>query len=73
MFTEVIGFIAMSVFIWSTAQKTELRLRLINSLGCLLSIIYGLLSHTYATWIMNTLILMLNIHHIIRLEKESKK
>lgn len=73
MFKEVIGFIAMSFFIWSTAQKTELRLRLINSLGCILSIIYGLLSHTYATWIMNTLILVLNIHHIIRLKKESKE
>lgn len=69
MFTEAIEFVSMLVIMWSATQKTELRFRIINSLGCLLSITYGLLSHTYAPLVIDTLILIINIHRIIKLKK----
>ena len=67
--TEFIGiaagiFILISLLFRSTTEKTELLMRIINSIGAVLFIIYGLLLHAYSTAIINGCILIVNIYNI---------
>lgn len=68
---EVIGYVGSALVLLSFLMSSVLKLRIINSLGSLASLIYGLLVHTYPTVIMNGALLIINIIFIIKMSRNS--
>ena len=62
---EIIGYVGSALVLLSFLMSSVLKLRIINSIGSLASLIYGLLVHTYPTVIMNGALLIINIVFII--------
>jgi hypothetical protein len=63
---EIFGYISMVVVLISTMMKDMKRLRIINSIGCLMFIIYGLILSAYPIVLMNSIVILI---HIWRLYK----
>ena len=62
-------FILISLIFRSTTRKTEILMRILNSVGAVLFIIYGILLPAYSTAIINACILVVNVYNIIALLK----
>ncbi len=63
---EIFGYISMVVVLISTMMKDMKLLRIINSIGCLMFIIYGLILSAYPIVLMNSIVILI---HIWRLYK----
>jgi hypothetical protein len=63
---EIFGYISMVVVLISTMMKDMKRLRIINSIGCLMFVIYGLYMQTYPIVAMNIVVILI---HFWRLYK----
>lgn len=69
---EIIGISAtILVFIGFTQSKTT-HIRIFNSLGCVLFVIYGILIGAFSTWFLNISVLMLNLFKIYKEYKKEK-
>ena len=64
-------FILTSLVFRSTACKTEILMRILNSIGAVLFIIYGILLPAYSTVIINSCILVINTDIIFALLKRT--
>ena len=64
-------FILISLVFRSTTRKTEILMRILNSIGAVLFIIYGILVPAYSTAIINSCILAVNAYNIIALLKRT--
>lgn len=71
---ELIGYLASAAVLISFLMKDINKLRLINSIGCILFIIYGfMLSPTsWPVIITNTAIVMVNVYYVVQSKKEKK-
>ncbi|MBQ6292778.1 MAG: hypothetical protein IJK77_02735 [Lachnospiraceae bacterium] len=67
---EVIGYVGSAFVLASFLMASVVRLRIINSVGCIVSVVYGLLIHAYPTVIMNAALLLINIFFLIRMSKQ---
>ena len=67
---EVIGYIGSAFVLASFLMASVVRLRIINSVGCIISVIYGLLIRAYPTVIMNGALLLINIFFLLRMTKQ---
>ncbi len=61
---EFIGYAASLFLIISFAMNDVVWLRIVNSVGCLLFVIYGILKKAYPVTIANLIIIGLNVYHI---------
>lgn len=64
--TEWIGYLAMTTVLISFLMKSIIKLRIVNSLGCLLFVVYGVLLNPLSVPIVltNTVIFCINIYYI---------
>lgn len=64
--TDWIGYAAMATVLISFLMKDVGKLRLVNSLGCLLFVVYGfmLVPLSYPIIITNTAILFINLYYL---------
>lgn len=67
---EVIGYVGSAFVLASFLMASVVRLRIINSVGCVVSVVYGLLIHAYPTVIMNAALLLINIFFLLRMSRE---
>lgn len=73
MMVEVLGYLA-SIFIGMSLLMTNVhRLRYINALGCSMFVIYGSFIGALPVVFMNGLCVLINIYHVIKLNKEGNK
>ncbi len=63
---EFIGYAAMFFLIVSFMLDNIVYLRIVNSIGAILFIIYGILKKAFPVTLTNVLILMLNLYHLTR-------
>lgn len=69
-FIEWIGYCA-SIFVAISLFMTNIiKLRIINTAGCVLFVIYGFYVKAYPVGIINTLIIFINLYYIYKLSKE---
>ncbi len=63
-----VGYVAMATVLVSFLMKSVIKLRLINSLGCLFFVIYGFLLEPLSMPIIitNTAILIINLYYLIK-------
>ena len=71
MNAEILGIIATLFVFASFTQSTTLRIRSVNSIGCILFVVYGLMIGAFSVWFLNGACLTLNIYKIIK-ETKSK-
>ncbi len=67
-FTEWVGYAAMATVLVSFLMKSVTRLRIVNSFGCLLFVVYGVLLDPISKPIIitNIAILLINLYYIIK-------
>jgi len=63
-FTEWVGYLAMAVLLVSFMMKNVTKLRIINSVGCALFVIYGSLIAQYPIVITNVSIILINFYYL---------
>ena len=69
---ETIGWIGTALVITSMMMSSVIKLRIINSLGSVITIIYGICIHALPTVILNITLLAINIFYIIKMERIKK-
>lgn len=69
---EWVGYAASLFIVLSLTMTSIVKLRIINSVGCLLFIIYGLNLNAYPVVISNALIVMINVYNLYMLSKSEK-
>ena len=70
---EWVGYAASLFIVVSLTMTSIVKLRIINSVGCLLFIIYGLNLNAYPVVISNALIVMINVYNLYMLSKGKKQ
>ena len=63
--TEWVGYLAMTVLLVSFMMKNVINLRIINSVGCLFFVIYGLMISQYPIVITNLAIILINLYYLL--------
>ncbi len=70
---EIVGYLAMLTLLVSFMMKDVTKLRIINSIGCLLFVIYGFLLNTsYPIVVTNTAIILINFYYLFIANKKKK-
>ncbi|MEJ6546738.1 MAG: uroporphyrinogen decarboxylase [Flavobacteriaceae bacterium] len=62
--TEWVGYLAMTVLLVSFMMRNVTKLRIINSVGCLFFVVYGLLISQYPIVITNLAIILINFYYL---------
>ena len=63
---EWVGYMASFFVAVSFIFKDVKKLRLVNMIGCLAFVVYGILIHAYPVIIANAFIFLMNLYHLIR-------
>ncbi len=72
-FVEILGYIATAFVAGSFLLKDILKLRIANTIGCMIFVVYGFLIHSYPVIGLNAFLAVVNTYYIISLLKNSKK
>lgn len=74
IFNDLIGYLATTIVASSFLMKRIHALRIVNSIGAFLFVIYGIMIKSYPVCFTNTFILSVNIFHIFKnLKHNSQK
>lgn len=69
---EILGIIASIVVLISFTQSKPSRIRIINTVGCVLFVIYGILINSISIWFLNGSCIFLQIYKL-RKDRGDKK
>lgn len=68
---EWVGYAASIAIVISLVMTNMVKLRMINSIGCVLFVIYGILVGAYPVVISNAAIIVINAYQLHKLSKET--
>ena len=66
---EWIGYIASAMIVVSLIMTSIVKLRIINTIGCVLFVIYGVIVGAYPVSVANGLIVIINLYNLYKLQK----
>ena len=69
---EWIGYAASIVIAISLTMTAIVPLRIINSIGCLLFVVYGLYVKAYPVALANAVIVLINIYNLYKLKSSDR-
>ncbi len=69
---ELIGYLGSALVLISFLMVSVYKLRVINSLGSVACVIYGLIIHAYPTVVMNLALLIINIYYLVKMINTQK-
>lgn len=70
---EWIGYSASLFIVISLTMTSIVKLRIINSIGCFLFVVYGIYVKAYPVAISNALIIIINIYNLYNIYKYKEK
>ncbi|TXI84756.1 MAG: uroporphyrinogen decarboxylase [Crocinitomicaceae bacterium] len=70
-YTDYIGYIASGVVLLSFLMRKMIFLRIVNTIGCVFFIVYGILLGEAPIIITNAAIVLINIYYLSKSNKES--
>ena len=70
IFLEVFGYIGTVLILLSMMMTSVVKLRIVNMIGSLISIIYAALNNTWPVVFLNTGLIIINAFQLIRMKKE---
>lgn len=62
---EVIGVCASVIVLISFLLKGEEKIRIVNLVGAILFVIYGLLIHAFSVWFLNSALVLVHLYKLI--------
>lgn len=68
---EVFGYISMVVCLISILMKDIKKLRIINTIACIMFVIYGIMIAAYPVIVMNICCIAINLYHLYDLKTTS--
>ena len=69
---EILGYVATLIFAASFLFKSIVPLRIVNSIGAALFVVYALITQTYPVALLNAFLVVVHIYQLWRLKKTSK-
>jgi len=63
---EIYGYISMLVVIISMLQKNVEKLRIINTISCIMFVVYGFLIGAYPVILLNSIITVINLYKLFK-------
>ena len=67
---EIVGYVGMALVLLSMMMTDTKKLRIINLVGSVVCMIYGVLTQTWPTALLNMGLAIINIVQLIRLKKK---
>ncbi len=69
-FMELVGYFASFLVLVSLLMSSVVKLRIINSVGSAIYVVYALVIHSYPTALMNLGLVIINIYYLIRIRSQ---
>lgn len=69
---EFIGIVGSLFVLLSFLFNGESRIRLLNAIGCIIFVIYGIFIGAFSVYFLNGVVLLINVYKGIRLLKEER-
>lgn len=69
---EIIGLAATSLVLLSFLMKKIETVRIVNIIGAVFFVVYGILINSLSTWIMNGALIIVHIIYLFKIYKERK-
>ena len=66
MNTEIIGMIATAFIVIGFMFSSERKIRIINALGAVLYVVYGILIHSYSNIVLNSILVAVHLYKLIQ-------
>lgn len=63
---EIIGILASIVVLISFLFNNEKRIRMINIVGAILFVIYGILINAFSVWFLNGALILIHIYYLMK-------
>ena len=73
VFIEIFGYIGSLLVLVSFLMVSVVKLRIVNTIGSVIFMIYALIIKSYPTAIMNFFLVLINLHFLYRLNKKDDK
>ena len=70
--TDIIGYLAMTFLVISFLPKQVMRIRVINLIGCLFFVAYGIMLQAWPVAISNGFVAMIQVYHLIKMKTEKE-
>lgn len=70
---EVLGIIATLFILLAFCLNSEKQIRTVDIIGAILFVIYGILIKSLSVWLLNSILILINIYKLIKLNKTSSK
>ena len=68
---EIIGLCATTLVLISLCQSNTKRLRIINAIGSVVFVVYGLWKGALSVWVLNGICAIVNIYKLIKMTKST--
>ena len=63
---EILGIIATLFIVVAFAMNSKKSIRIFDTIGAILFIIYGILIGSLSVWLLNGILVIINIHKLIK-------
>ena len=73
MIIEIVGYIGSLLVLVSFLMTSVVKLRIVNTIGSIIFMLYALIIKSYPTAIMNFFLVLINLHFLWKTSKSSKK
>ena len=70
---ELVGYVGSALVLVSFLMTSVLKLRVVNSIGSLIFMVYALIIHSYPTAIMNFCLVIINLHFLYKIMRTQHK
>ncbi len=72
MLIELFGYLGSALVVVSMLMTSVMKLRIINTIGSIIFMIYALIIKSYPTAVMNLFLVGINVYHMIRLSNTTR-
>ncbi len=72
LYIELFGYLGSVLVVVSMLMTSITRLRLVNTVGNVISLIYALIIASYPLALMNVCLILINLYYLIKLNKAQK-
>lgn len=69
LYAEILGTIASLIIVSSFIFKDVRMIRILNTIGSIMCLIYGILIHSFSNVFLNSLMILIQTYHLIKLRK----
>ncbi len=70
---EILGIVSTIFVLISFLMKDVVKIRIINIIGALLFVIYGILLGAWSVWILNLLLIIIHMYYLSRIALTTKR